>query len=94
MARTSFSGPLNARRILQTSSSQEALNFDAQEVTQPDEAARAGRGAPVAVHRDGKSRLQRWWQRHVRLSIPHDDCRDHFGKQLSPCVDFQRNYQS
>lgn len=83
MAGNPFDGPLNAGRILQTSSSQEALNLDAQAHSVGP--AQTIRNVPASEH-EQKHRLQRWWQRHVCPSTPHDDCRDHFGEFTNSCV--------
>lgn len=36
--------------------------------------------------------LRRWWKHYVQLHVPHADCRDHLGMQLSSPVTFSVNH--
>lgn len=68
-------GPVRAERLLSVSSEHEAMNLD--HVTP----------AACSHHQDGRdsSCKQQYslflaWRRHISLSVPHQECRDHFGK--------------
>lgn len=28
--------------------------------------------------------IKKYWRRHVSISVPHEDCRDHLGEPISP----------
>ena len=46
----------------------------------------AGRSRSQPGRHRVSASLATFWKRHVALTVPHDDCRDHFGK--SWCDDF------
>lgn len=60
--------------------------IEATELRQLDDSDRAQRPSPSRVISLGKPQAhwydpaKRLWRHHIRISVPHEDCRDHLGK--------------
>lgn len=77
MANKSAVGRLSAETLLQVPSEREALDLNDQPSTLGASRVDSRHSSVISSQRFT------WWKRHVRISVPHDVCRDHFGEVLS-----------
>lgn len=79
--------------MAQQSSSSKAVHALAipseQEALQLEEITRQFRQHSQSIHRTGTAssqnaeyRITKLWRRHVSIAVPHEACRDHWGKSL------------
>lgn len=78
MANNTTGGRLSAEALLQNTSENEALDLNGDNTSSDAVRIDTRHNSPNG----NQSYPFTWWKRHVRVSVPHDVCRDHFGEIL------------